>query len=106
MLNQLLERNAGQVTILQELPDPLHKRSFRLCLDSSLGGEDLADSFREAQSLQFLLDGKVLVFDLGNGGSFGLRAAHVKEKGEEGVVPAALCIFKSGTRDLPDHVPH
>ena len=88
MLNQLLERNAGQVAIPQELPDPLHKGSFRLRLNSSLGGEDLADSFREAHPLQFLLDGKVLVFDLGNGGPFGLRAAHVKEKGEEGVIPS------------------
>ena len=58
------------------MSDPLHKGSVRPRGHSGLSGEDLADSFGKAHPLQFLFDGKVLVFDLGNGRPLGLRAAH------------------------------
>ena len=82
MLSDEPERDAGQVVLLQKVSDPLHERFVCPRCHSGLRGEDLEDSFREAHPLQFLFYGKGLVFDLGNGDSFGLRAAHVKEKGE------------------------
>ena len=88
------------------MSDPLHKGSVRACGHSGLSGEDLADSFGKAHPLQFLFDGKVLVFDLGNRRPLGLRAAHVEQEGEEGVIPATFCIRESRASDFPDHVRH